>query len=160
MTGNREGRGGKPMVSGAAYPVGGATVTTQSPHATYSWFQLKSADYRDSCVAEQGTSSSIAGVTCSSNHSDYWRWTSGGELLNEHSGKCLSVTGSDPGVYVNTCTNNHAQLWNTQSIDVFADGTLYLYDEFVNVHTGLPLGLALGTTVVQESAGDTLWHLT
>ena len=64
------------------------------------WFQLRSADLANACIAEKGTTSSIAGVPCSSNHSDFWEWTSTGELLNEHSGKCLSVTGTDP---VMTC---------------------------------------------------------
>jgi hypothetical protein len=148
-------------VAAAAGTATGATVPGRhaSP-ASYSWFQLKSADYRDSCIVEKGTASGIYGAGCSSNHSDYWRWTSTGELLNEHSGLCLSVTGYEPGVYVNKCVNNHAQLWNTQSIDVFANGTLYVYDEFVNVHTGESLGLVLGASVVQESSGDTVWDLT
>ena len=124
------------------------------------WFQLRSADLANACVAEKGTTSSIAGVPCSSNHSDFWEWTSTGELLNEHSGKCLSVTGTDPGVYVNTCTNNHAQLWLNQPVPVIAGGKLYSYTEFVNAHTRESLALnasTSGTPVLQQSSGDTLW---
>lgn len=124
------------------------------------WFQLRSADLANACVAEKGTTSSIAGVPCSSNHSDFWEWTSTGELLNEHSGKCLSVTGTDPGVYVNTCANNHAQLWLNQPVPVIAGGKLYSYTEFVNVHTRESLALnptTNGTAVLQQSSGDTLW---
>jgi Ricin-type beta-trefoil lectin domain len=124
------------------------------------WFQLRSADVANACVAEKGTGSSIAGVPCTSNHSDFWKWTSTGELLNEHSGKCLSVTGSDPGVYVNTCGNNHAQLWLNQPVPVIAGGKLYSYTEYVNVHTRESLALnatTSGTAVLQQSSGDTLW---
>jgi hypothetical protein len=124
------------------------------------WFQLRSADLANACIAEKGTGSSIAGVPCTPNHSDFWKWTSTGELLNEHSGKCLSVTGSDPGVYVNTCGNNHAQLWLNQPVPVIAGGKLYSYTEFVNVHTRESLALnatTSGTAVLQESSGDTLW---
>jgi hypothetical protein len=124
------------------------------------WFQLRSADLANACVAEKGTTSSIAGVPCSSNHSDFWEWTSTGELLNEHSGKCLSVTGTDPGVYVNTCVNNHAQLWLNQPVPVIAGGKLYSYTEYVNFHTRESLALnatTSGTAVLQQSSGDTLW---
>jgi hypothetical protein len=126
------------------------------------WFQLKSADLANACVAEKGTTSSITGVPCSSNHSDFWEWTSTGELLNSHSGKCLSVTGTDPGVYVNTCANNHAQLWLNQPVPVIAGGKLYSYTEYVNVHTRESLALnatTSGTTVLQQSSGDTLWNV-
>ncbi len=149
-----------PVLCGAllAGTATGATLTAQSRHAaSSSWFQLKSADYRDTCVAEKGKTSGVAGVPCSSSHSDYWRWTSSGGLANEATGKCLSVTGSQPGVYVNTCGSNHAQLWGDQTVDVFAGGNLYLYEEFANVHTGLSLGIVLGATVVQESSGNILW---
>ena len=128
--------------------------------AARTWFQLRSADLANACVAEGGTTSSIAGVPCTSNHSDFWEWTSTGELLNEHSGKCLSVTGTDPGVYVNTCANNHAQLWLNQSVPVIAGGKLYSYTEYVNVHTRESLALnstTSGIAVLQQSSGDTLW---
>ena len=128
--------------------------------ASVTWFQLRSADLANACVAEQGTTSSVAGVPCSSNHADFWERTSAGELLNEHSGKCLSVTGTDPGVYANTCVNNHAQLWLNQPVPVIAAGKLYSYTEYVNAHTRESLTLNAttgGTTVLQKSSGDTLW---
>ena len=128
--------------------------------AAVTWFQLRSADLANACVAEKGTTSSIAALPCSSNHSDYWKWTTSGELLNEHSGKCLSVTGTDPGVYVNTCVNNHAQLWLNQPVPVIAGGKLYSYTEYVNVHTRESLALnatTSGVAVLQQSSGDTLW---
>jgi hypothetical protein len=128
--------------------------------AAPTWFQLKSGDLANACIAEKGTTSSVSGVPCSSNHSDFWEWTSTGELLNEHSGKCLSVTGTDPGVYLNTCTNNHAQLWLNQPVPVIAGGKLYSYTEYVNVHTRESLALnaiTSGTAVLQQSSGDTLW---
>ena len=144
------------VLSGSAT---GATKAVQSRHAaSYDWFRLKSADYRNSCIAENGTTSGVAGAPCSSSHSDYWRWTSSGELLNEKSGKCLSVTETKPGIYVNTCVNNHAQLWTDQTVDVFAGGNPYFYEEYVNVHTGESLGLNLGTFVAQESSGSILWY--
>jgi hypothetical protein len=124
------------------------------------WFQLKSADLKDICVVEKGATDAVYGAVCSANHSDYWKWTSAGELLNEHSGKCLSVTGTSPGLYANTCTNNHAQLWNDQLVPVIAGGTLYSFTEYVNDHAHLSLGLiasATGTAVDQVASGDTLW---
>jgi hypothetical protein len=140
------------------------------------WFQLRSADLANACVAEKGTGSSIAGVPCTSNHSDFWEWTSADELLNEHSGKCLSVSGTDPGVYVNTCANNHAQpgvyvntcannhaqLWLNQPVPVIAGGRLCAYSEYVNVHTRESLALnatTRGTAVLQQSSGDILWTI-
>lgn len=69
-----------------------------NPVPDVTWFQLKSADLKDACLVEKGTTDAAYGAPCSSNHSDYWKWTSTGELLNEHSGKCLSVTGDDPVV--------------------------------------------------------------
>jgi uncharacterized membrane protein len=139
-----------------------AAVKPGTAHAASgpTWFQLKSADLANACIAEAGTTSSVSGVPCSSNHSDFWEWTSTGELLNEHSGKCLSVTGTDPGVYVNTCGNNHAQLWLNQPVPVIAGGKLYSYTEYVNVHTREALALNAttnGTVVLQQSSGDTLW---
>ncbi|MGD0702233.1 MAG: RICIN domain-containing protein [Trebonia sp.] len=139
----------------AARPVPGRPAA-----AATTWFQLRSADLTNACVAEKGTASSVSGVPCSSNHSDFWKWTASGELLNEHSGKCLSVTGTDPGVYVNTCGNNHAQLWLNQPVPVIAGGKLYSYTEYVNVHTRESLTLnatTSGTAVLQQSSGDTLW---
>jgi hypothetical protein len=149
-----------PLLCGAllAGTATGATLTAQSRHAASSpWFQLKSADYQNTCIGEKNKTSAVAGVPCSSSHSDYWRWTPSGGLRNENSGKCLAVTGSQPGVYVNTCGTNHAQLWGNQTVDVFAGGKLYLYEEFTNVHTGESLGIVLGTSVVQESSGNILW---
>ena len=152
--------------TGLALAVSPATAAPKSgparAHASATWFQLKSADLANACVVENGTTGSIAGVPCSSNHSDFWEWTSTGELLNEHSGKCLSVTGSDPGVYLNTCGNNHAQLWLNQPVPVIAAGKLYSYTEFVNVHTRESLALdatTAGTSVLQQSSGDTLWTI-
>jgi hypothetical protein len=154
--------------TGLALPVGPATAAARPGNAhpaaravaAPAWFQLKSADLGNSCITEKGTSSAIAGAPCSTNHSDFWTWTSTGQLLNEHSGKCLSVTGTDPGVYVNTCGTNHAQLWLNQPVPVIAAGKLYSYTEFVNVHTRESLALnatSAGTSVLQQSAGDTLW---
>ena len=152
--------------TGLALTVGPATAAGRPiparPAAGSTWFQLKSADIGNACIAEKGTTSAVSGVPCSTNHSDDWEWTSTGLLRNEHSGKCLSVTGSDPGVYVNTCGNNHAQLWLNQPVPVIAGGKLYSYTEFVNVHTRESLALnatTSGTAVVQQSSGDTLWTL-
>jgi hypothetical protein len=135
---------------------------TAHPAAGPTWFQLKSADLGNSCITEKGTSSAIAGTPCSSNHSDFWKWTSTGQLLNEHSGKCLSVTGTDPGVYVNTCGTNHAQLWLNQPVPVIAAGKLYSYTEFVNVHTRAarsprPRPGRRGLGLVLSSAGEVAW---
>jgi len=133
---------------------------TARPAATTTWFQLKSADIGNACIVENGTSSTIAGAPCSSNHSGFWKWTPTGQLLNERSGKCLSVTGTDPGVYVNTCGTNHAQLWLNQPVPVIAGGKLYSYTEFVNLHTRESLALSAttaGTSVLQQSSGDTFW---
>ena len=152
----------RPATALASPATAAARPTTARAAASGTWFQLRSADLANACVAEGGTTSSIAGVPCTSNHSDFWEWTSTGELLNEHSGKCLSVTGTDPGVYVNTCGNNHAQLWLNQPVPVIAGGKLYSYTEFVNVHTRESLALnatTSGTAVVQQSSGDTLWTL-
>jgi hypothetical protein len=140
-------------------PASAANTAAAGPDA-YTWFQLKSADIKNTCVVEKGTTDAVYGAPCSSNHSDYWRWTSAGELLNEHSGQCLSVTGDAPGVYANKCTNNHAQLWKDVVVPVIAGGSLYSFDEYVNVHANLSLGFvptAKGTAVDQVSNGDTLW---
>jgi hypothetical protein len=150
--------------TGLAVTVGSAGAASRPvaarPAVSAIWFQLKSADLGNSCITEKGTSSAIAGAPCSANHSDFWKWTSTGQLLNEHSGKCLSVTGTDPGVYVNTCGTNHAQLWLNQPVPVIAAGKVYSYTEFVNVHTRESLALSAttaGTSVLQQSSGDTLW---
>jgi hypothetical protein len=154
--------------TGLALTVGPATAAdiatgpARGTAATATWFQLKSADIGNACIVEKGTSSAIAGAPCSSKHSDFWEWTSTGQLLNEHSRKCLSVTGTDPGVYVNTCGTNHAQLWLNQPVPVIAGGKLYSYTEFVNDHTRESLALnatTTGTSVLQQASGDTLWTL-
>jgi hypothetical protein len=150
--------------TGLAVTVGSATAASRPgaarPAASATWFQLKSADLGNACVVEKGTSSAIAGAPCSSNRSDFWEWTSTGTVRNSRSGKCLSVTGTDPGVYVNTCGTNHAELWLNQPVPVIAGGKLYSYTEFVNVHTRESLALdatTTGTSVLQQSSGDTLW---
>jgi hypothetical protein len=146
----------------AAGPGQGTPRGTARGTVSTTWFQLKSADIGNACIVENGTSSAVAGAPCSSNHSDFWEWTSTGQLRNEHSGKCLSVTGTDPGVYVNTCGTNHAQLWLNQPVPVIAGGKLYSYTEFVNLHTRESLALSAattGTSVLQQSSGDTLWTL-
>ena len=152
--------------TGLALTVGPATAAgrpgSARPAAGPTWFQLKSADIGNACIAEKGTASALSGAPCTTSHSDYWEWTSTGLLRNEGSGKCLSVTGSDPGVYVNTCGTNHAQLWLNQSVPVIAGGKLYAYTEFVNDHTRESLTLnatTTGTSVLQQSSGDTLWTL-
>ena len=140
---------------------GPATAASGNPVPDTTWFQLQSADFKNTCLVEKGTTDAAYGAPCSSNHSDYWKWTSSGELLNEHSGKCLSVTGDDPGVYMNTCTENHAQLWTDTIVPVIAGGKLYSFVEYVNVHAHLSLGLvpsATGTAVDQIASGDTLWN--
>ncbi len=63
-------------------------------------------------------------------------------------------------MYVNTCGTNNAQLWLNQPVPVIAGGKLYPYTEFVNVHTRESLALSAttaGTSVLQQSSGDTLW---
>jgi hypothetical protein len=140
---------------------GPATAASGNPVPDTTWFQLKSADLSNTCLVEKGTTDAAYGQGCSSNHSDYWKRTSTGELVNEHSGKCLSVTGDDPGVYMNTCTENHAQLWNGVVVPVIAGGKLYSFVEYVNAHAHLSLGLvpsATGTGVDQIASGDTLWN--
>lgn len=142
---------------------GAATATTksaQTPHAPrYSWFQIKSADYANACLGDNGKTSRVTVGHCTSSDSDYWRLTSTSELLNESTGRCLSVTGTQPGVYLNKCANNHAQFWTRQEINVYAGGKLYFYNEYINAHSQESLGLNLGTYVVQESSGSTLWDL-
>jgi hypothetical protein len=72
----------------------------------------------------------------------------------------VSVTGTGPGVYVNTCGTNYAQLWLTRPVPVVAGGKLYSYTEFVNLHIRESLALSAttaGTSVLQQSSGDTLW---
>jgi hypothetical protein len=154
------------LLAAVAVTVGSATAASRPgaarPAASPTWFQLKSADLGNACVVEKGTSSAIAGAPCSSNRSDFWEWTSTGTVRNSRSGKCLSVTGTDPGVYVNTCGTNHAELWLNQPVPVIAGGKLYSYTEFVNVHTRESLALSAttaGTSVLQQSSGDTLWTL-
>jgi hypothetical protein len=140
---------------------GPASAASRNPVPDTTWFQLKSADLKNTCLVENGDSDVDYGAGCTSNHSDYWKWTSAGELVNEHSGKCLSVTGDDPGVYMNTCTGNHAQLWNGVTVPVIAGGTSYSFVEYVNAHAHLSLGLvpsAKGTGVDQIASGDTLFN--
>jgi Ricin-type beta-trefoil lectin domain len=153
------------LATGLALAVGPATALartdTARPDAT-TWFQLKSADLKNACVTEKGTGSAVDGAPCTSSRSDFWAWTSTGQLRNERSGTCLSVTGADPGVYLNTCGTNHAQLWLNQSVPVIAGGKLYSYTEFVNVHTRESLSLdatTSGTSVLQQSSGDALWNV-
>jgi hypothetical protein len=47
-------------------------------------------------------------------------------------------------------------------VPVIAAGKIYSYTEFVNVHTRESLALdatTTGTSVLQQSSGDTLWTL-
>jgi hypothetical protein len=101
----------------------GATALTSPAHAqtraasprtaatTYLWWQIEN-NYTGQCIQESGDTSAVYMGTCSINHSDYWRSTAAGMLLNEHSGKCLTASPDGTGVYADTCTNNHVQLWN------------------------------------------------
>jgi hypothetical protein len=155
------------LLGGAlAVTLGGSATAASRPSATgaqpaaVTWFQLKSADFSNICLVENGTKDVIYGAGCSANHSDFWKLTASGELLNEHSGKCLSVTGTEPSVYTNTCTNNHAQLWVKQTVPVIAGGKAYSFTEYVNVHARLSLALVPSTASIavdQVASGDTLW---
>jgi hypothetical protein len=135
-------------------------ATAAARPAAVTWFQLKSANLVNICLVEKGTTDAIYGAGCSANHSDYWKQTTAGELVNEHSGRCLSVTGTAPGVYANVCTGNHAQLWTSHRIPVIAGGKAYSFTEYVNVHARLSLGLlpaVAGIGADQVAWGDTLW---
>ena len=67
---------------------GTAGPVTARPAVGPTWFQLKSADLGNACIVERGNASAVAGAPCSSNHSDYWEWTSSGQLLNTAASAC------------------------------------------------------------------------
>jgi hypothetical protein len=147
------------LVSALTLALTGPATAAPTPSAA-TWFQLKSGNLPNICLVEKGATDAVYGAGCSANHSDYWKRTSAGELVNLHSGECLSVTGTAHGVYANVCTGNHAQLWNTHRVAVIAAGKPYYYTEYVNVHAGLSLGLVpsvAGIGADQVAWGDTLW---
>lgn len=147
------------LASALTLALSGPATAAPAPSAV-TWFQLKSGNLSNICLVEKGTTDAVYGAGCSANHSDYWKRTPAGELVNEHSGKCLSVTGTAPGVYANVCTGNHAQLWRTHRVPVIAAGKAYYYTEYVNVHAGLSLGIVpsvAGLGADQVAWGDTLW---
>jgi hypothetical protein len=91
-----------------------APVHAQSAAATYTWFWLTN-DTDANCIVEDGSTQAVYMDSCSSNHSDYWRWTAAGMLLNEHSGLCITSTGADSGVIAFNCSNYSSQIWETAS---------------------------------------------
>jgi hypothetical protein len=89
-----------------------APVHAKSAAASYTWFWLTNDTYGN-CIVEDGDTQAVYMDTCDSNHSDYWRWTAAGMLLNEHSGLCITSNGTSSGVIAFSCSNYSTQIWNT-----------------------------------------------
>jgi hypothetical protein len=98
--------------NGSASAATRTAARAQPAAATYTWFWLQN-DSMGGCIQEFGTTEAVYMGSCGLNHSDFWRWTAAGMLLNEHSNLCITVGTGKPGVYMAKCTNNHVQLWKT-----------------------------------------------
>ena len=66
-------------------------------------YQLRNV-YHSECLTEDGDTGALYLQACETgtgiNHSQLWKFTASGQLVNYHSGLCLIVTGDDPGVWL------------------------------------------------------------
>jgi hypothetical protein len=131
-------------VTALAGPASAQVKPAQAPAAAnYTWFQIENPSL-GGCIQEDGTTDAVYTGGCSSNPSDYWRWTAAHMLLNEHSGLCITSTSGGPGVYMASCSNNSVQIWNYEP-PVVPGGWPYL----ANNHTGEWLAEAADGSLTQ-----------
>jgi hypothetical protein len=142
-------------VTAFAGPAGAQVKPAQSPSAVnYTWFQIKN-DTTGSCIQEDGDTGAVYTGGCSSNPSDYWRWTAARMLLNEHSGLCITSTSDGPGEYMASCSNNSVQIWGWGAAAPLGPGYL------INNHTGGDLAESSDGSLTQVTGDQdySLWDL-
>jgi hypothetical protein len=114
-------------------------------------YQLKNI-YHSECLTEYGDTGALYLQACGTgsgiNHSQLWKFTASGHLVNYHSGRCLIVTGDDPGVWL---TSGTACTTAPVSVAEWKPASQY-ESPITNGHTGyyLDAGTSDNGTVIQS----------